>query len=96
MATSGYESRSGLVLELAEEFLDRYRAGQRPPLREYIERHPELADEIREVFPMLIRMEDLRSDSPDDSTGGVAVQTATRLERLGDYRILREAPLDIA
>ena len=39
MSTSG--SRSGLVLELAEEFLDRYRKGQRPPLREYVDRHPE-------------------------------------------------------
>src|SRR4051812_2017164 len=35
-------------------------------------------------------MEDLRSDGPDDSTGGAAVHAATRLERLGDYRILRE------
>ena len=57
MSTSGSESRSGLVLELAEEFLDRYRVGQRPPLREYIERHPDLADEIREVFPAMAMME---------------------------------------
>ncbi len=35
-------------------------------------------------------MEDLGSDGPDDSTGGLAVHTETRLERLGDYRILRE------
>ena len=35
-------------------------------------------------------MEDLRSDGPGDSTGGLAVHTVTRLERLGDYRILRE------
>ena len=35
-------------------------------------------------------MEDLRSDGPDESTGGMAVHTATQLERLGDYRILRE------
>src|SRR5438132_13283758 len=57
MSASGSESRSALVLELAEEFLDRYRAGQRPPLREYIERHPELAAEIREVFPAMAMME---------------------------------------
>ena len=29
MPTSGSESRSGLVMELAEEFLDRYRQGER-------------------------------------------------------------------
>jgi hypothetical protein len=38
MSTS--ESRSGLIMELAEEFLDRYRRGQRPPLKEYIDRYP--------------------------------------------------------
>ena len=31
-----------------------------------------------------------RSDGPDDSTGAMAVHIPTRLERLGDYRILRE------
>jgi serine/threonine protein kinase len=78
------------VEALADDFLRRQRGGERPTLEDYCRRHPELADEIREVFPVLIRMEDLRSDGPDDSTGGVAVHTATRLERLGDYRILRE------
>ena len=75
---------------LADDFLRRQRGGERPTLEEYCRRHPELADDIREVFPVLIRMEDLRSDGPDDSTGGVAVHPSTRLERLGDYRILRE------
>ena len=45
------------MLELAEEFLERYRKGERPPLKEYIDRHPELADEIREVFPAMAMME---------------------------------------
>ena len=50
---SASESRSGIVLELAEEFLERYRQGQRPSLNEYIARHPELAGEIKEVFPAM-------------------------------------------
>ena len=37
------------VEQLAEEFLERYRRGERPALSEYIDRHPELADEIREL-----------------------------------------------
>jgi serine/threonine protein kinase len=78
------------VEALADEFLNRQRGGERPTLDEYCRRHPELADEIREVFPVLIRMEDLRSDGTDDITGALAVHTAIRLERLGDYRILRE------
>jgi CubicO group peptidase (beta-lactamase class C family) len=51
------ELKSAIVLELAEEFLARYRQGERPPLKEYIDRHPHLAAEIREVFPAMAMME---------------------------------------
>src|SRR5262249_18263321 len=44
---------------LAEEFLDRKRRGERPTLQQYVERHPELAEEIRDLFPALLMMEDL-------------------------------------
>jgi len=47
------------VTKLAEEFLERYRRGERPPLREYIARHPELAAEIKEVFPAMAMMENI-------------------------------------
>ena len=93
MHTSHSESKSGLVVELAEEFLDRYRAGQRPPLREYIERHPELAAEIREVFPAMAMMENiaLADESLEgDPTGAGPTAMALPLEQLGDYRVLRE------
>ncbi len=93
MSTSGSESRSGLVMELAEEFLDRYRKGQRPPLREYIENHPELAGEIREVFPAMAMMENiaLADESLEaDRTGDLPARRLPPLEQLGDYRIVRE------
>jgi hypothetical protein len=91
MSTASDTSQDRNPVEaLADEFLRRQRGGERPMLEEYCRRHPELADEIREVFPLLIRMEDLRSDGADDSTGGAAVHAASRLDRLGDYRILRE------
>src|SRR5262245_64364198 len=91
MSTSGSESRSGLVMELAEEFLDRYRKGERPPLREYIERHPELASEIKEVFPAMAMMENIAV--ADESLGSPAARAAASLpslQQLGDYRIIRE------
>ncbi|WP_145279289.1 serine/threonine-protein kinase [Tautonia plasticadhaerens] len=90
---SGSESRSAAVLGLAEEFLDRYRRGERPPLREYIERHPELAAEIREVFPAVALMEKvaIADDSlAGDPTGDAPARAAEAPERLGDYRVLRE------
>ena len=43
--------------ELAEEFLSRYRKGERPPLSEYAGRRPDLVDRIRQVFPTLVLME---------------------------------------
>ena len=87
---SDSESFSGLVLELAEEFLERYRKGERPPLAEYTQKHPQLADEIREVFPAMAMMENIAID--DQSLAGStedkdAVQPA--LKQLGDYRILK-------
>jgi hypothetical protein len=70
MATSESQSRSGLVLELAEEFLDRYRAGERTALKEYVDRHPEFAAEIREVFPAMAMMEHIAlADDTIDATG---------------------------
>ncbi len=88
--TDASSSDRNPVEVLADEFLKRQRGGERPTLEEYCQRHPELAEEIRDVFPMLIQMEGLRSDGADSTTGGLAVQTTTRLTRLGDYRILRE------
>src|SRR5262249_29263773 len=74
---------------LAEEFLDRQRRGEKPTLREYCERHPELADEIRLVFPALCMVEDLKPET-GQVTGEFRRQAAAKLERIGDYRLIRE------
>src|SRR5262245_23176155 len=87
------ESQAELVLELAEEFLERYRKGERPPLREYIDRHPELALEIKEVFPAMAMMENIAvaDDSLEtrDPEAARRRQSKLPLEQLGDYRIIR-------
>ena len=44
-----------LLDRLAEEFAARFRRGERPALKEYIDRYPELAEEIRELFPAMVR-----------------------------------------
>jgi serine/threonine protein kinase/WD40 repeat protein len=78
------------VEALAEEFLDRQRRGERPTLDEYSQRYPELAEEIRDLFPVLLRMEDFGAESSEAATGGTIAASGDRLERLGDFRILRE------
>src|SRR5438876_4144743 len=77
-----------LLNRLADEFAERYRRGERPALQEYIDRHPQLADDIREFFPAMAEMEQVKEDRRQ-------VQEPARrplppLQRLGDYRIIRE------
>ena len=59
-----------LVGELADEFLARYRRGERPSLTEYVQRFPEYSDEIREVFPGLAMLEDFGHELPAGSRQG--------------------------
>lgn len=74
---------------LAAEFTDRCRCGQRPSIDEYARRHPKLAEEIRELFPTIAAIEQAKSASPGQSNGG-PVRGGLHLERLGDFRIIRE------
>jgi eukaryotic-like serine/threonine-protein kinase len=73
---------------LAEEFIARKRRGEKPTLSEYTNKYADLAEDIRDLFPALMMMEDL-GDCSLDSTGPHA-EGATALKQLGDYRILRE------
>ena len=57
---SSDSSRDALLERLAEEFVERHRRGEHPPLSEYINRHPDLAAEIRDLFPALVRIEKLK------------------------------------
>ena len=56
---------------LAEEFAERYRRGERPTPEEYAPRYPELADQIRELFPALAVLEQFGSVAgPAEASGG--------------------------
>jgi serine/threonine protein kinase/tetratricopeptide (TPR) repeat protein len=77
--------------QLAESFLARLRAGERPALSEYQAKYPELADDIRELFPALVLMEEGRRcvekpAAPDPSS----LTEAQVPQQLGEYRLLRE------
>ncbi len=75
---------------LAEEFVERYRNGDRPPLSEYIQRFPEHAEEIKDLFPALLLMENLKPAEDDDAAANHFGFGAPSLNHLGDYRIIRE------
>jgi hypothetical protein len=90
---SASQSNFEVVLELADEFLKRYRRGERPSLTEYAERYPNLAAEIRKVFPAMATMENIAL--ADESLAGEARPSGKPpppepLQQRGDYRIIRE------
>ena len=58
-----------LLDQLAEEFAERYRRGERPTLEEYTDRYPDLADDIRELFPALAKVEQVEGDRQAEERG---------------------------
>jgi len=74
---------------LAAEFTESLRHGENPLVEDYAARFPKLSDEIRELFPAIADMERLKLKK-ERSSDGRASLGAARLERLGDFRIVRE------
>ena len=77
---------------LAEDFLKRYRRGEHPSVTDYVARHPELSDEIREVFPAFLAIEEAKFHSAALGADRQLSTDANGLvpDRLGDFRIVRE------
>ncbi len=75
--------------ELASEFIERQRNGERPSISEYVAKHPELADEIHDLFPTIAAVERLKIHK-EHSTDGRASLGPVKIDRLGDFRIIRE------
>jgi serine/threonine protein kinase/WD40 repeat protein len=85
-------SSHATIEQLAEEFLQRYRQGERPALGEYTARYPELADDIRDVFAALVLVEEAgphEIEKPAAFRGRVTADGRVP-QQLGDYRIIRE------
>ncbi len=87
MADSNTE-RDPLEL-LAADYMERLRQGQRPSIEEYAAQHPDLAEEIRDLFPTISVTERLKARQARSSDGRATLGPA-QLERLGDFRLIRE------
>ncbi len=78
------------VAELADSFVARLRAGERPSVEEYAAAHPELADELRALLPTLVLLEQ-HARLADAPAGHLAKLTDPLPPRsIGDFTILRE------
>lgn len=78
------DSSTDPIVELANEYLERYRAGEAPDIEEYKRRYPDLAAQIDDVFPMMLLMEDNAPSGKGDVRGH-----DVELDRLGDFKIRR-------
>lgn len=78
------------VEQLSQEYIDRLRRGEEVSLDEYCERYPLLAAQIKQLFPMIAGMENLRRKQDQARRSAPSLLTTPRLERLGDFRIVRE------
>src|SRR5690242_19852240 len=83
------QSGDELLLELADDYLRRYRAGEQPTEEEYVSKHSALADRIREVFAAMIAMEQpgpgAAADlAPPTERVGAIIGRYKLLERIGE------------
>ena len=75
---------------LMDEFLSRKRKGEYPSLSEFVQRHPELETEIRELFPAVAMMEQAEVSEPSHAFSAPVTSDGQQLKRLGDFQIIRE------
>ncbi|MBI4585075.1 MAG: hypothetical protein HY717_13765 [Planctomycetes bacterium] len=81
---------------LMDSIAERLRCGERPAIEEYMNRNPDLAERIREVFPALLFVEKAQepklagteASGADGAAGPPAGEPVPR--KLGDYRLIRE------
>jgi hypothetical protein len=88
-ALNNLDGRFDELADLAHEFARRYRLGERPSLEEYVDRLREMADRIREIFPALVAVEQIKEDTHHDALR-LRQFSLPPLGELGDYRIVRQ------
>ncbi len=61
--TRSEDSHLASLDQIIDEILDRLRTGESPDLEDYLQRYPENASEIRDVFPALVMAEQIKQQS---------------------------------
>ena len=87
---SRFDSERNVVEQLAGEFSERLRRGEFPSVMEYMDRHPEHADELSDLLPAVVMMEELKQK---DESGFLSLDQQAGigdLKQLGDFRILHK------
>ena len=84
------EDEPELIDELAEDYVRRLRAGEAVTPEDYAAKHPDLAERIADLFPVLAMMEGLKSPAPGAgevvlAVAAAALNRADLLQRQGFY-----------
>ncbi|MDV6034543.1 MAG: protein kinase [Phycisphaera sp. RhM] len=88
---SEVDQRDELIGRIADEFLRDCRAGCAPSIETLVSKHPEFADELRDLLPTLAVMEQVKlSDEEEDSDHLPAADESMVDRTLGDYQIIRQ------
>ena len=74
-----------IIDELIDDYVSRLQAGEEPSVADYCSRHPQLQDEIRDLFPMLTVMERRKPRPGSDDT-----HRTLPPKQLGGYVLIRE------
>jgi hypothetical protein len=74
--------------EIADECVEALRQGQRPSAEEFARRYPEHTDDIRDILPAPVLME--QAKSAEDTPGQRRQADAAPLRQIGDCQTLRE------
>jgi serine/threonine protein kinase len=82
-------SDSNPIEALAAEFVARRRCGEEPTVEEYAVQHPELAEQIHDLFPTIVALERVRAGQ-ESLPGGSPANRPAQLKRLGDFHLIRE------
>jgi serine/threonine protein kinase/WD40 repeat protein len=77
---------------MGDEFLARLHRGERPDVSSFAARDPAHAEEIRDFLSVLLLVEGLKpqGDLTDDVLQGGSSKSGPSIDRLGDFRIVRE------
>ncbi len=74
---------------LIDDYLTRYREGQRMPVAEFAANHPEHAERLRSLIPALLAMEEFGDEGSSLSQPSRSTQLAQMPDRLGEFVLLR-------
>ncbi len=86
--SAGLGARDSLEV-LLSQFADEVRGGAMPSIDDYAARHPQLATEIRDLFPLVFSLERWKSDKEMECLRR-NVPADFAVEAIGDYKVVRE------